>query len=89
MYPDYMNLRHLNIITWEDESGKVREFYLTKKIAARKRFIIGVLLELPYSMLESLDIEYRHRQEKYCQMVLKYWLDNSSSGLSCHMARTD
>ena len=74
MYLGYIKLRHLNIIKWEDESGKVQRFNLKEKISHKWR-TIGILLGLTYSKLQSLDHEYRDPFES-CQAVLDLWLDN-------------
>jgi hypothetical protein len=82
LYSGYIKSRHLNIIKWEDESGKLQPFYLTEKIACKWR-TIGELIGLTYSKLQSLDNKYRrqHRkQEKCCQAVLELWLDNPPPG---------
>ena len=74
MYLGYIKLRHLNIIKWEDESGKIQQFCLTRIIAHKWR-TIGELLDLTYSKLQSLDHEYRDPFVS-CQAVLDLWLDN-------------
>jgi hypothetical protein len=74
-----MKLSHVNVIKWEDESGRVQQFNLTKKIAHRWR-TIGKLLGLTNSELQSIDDKHRRwfksRPEECCQAVLKLWLDN-------------
>ena len=80
MYLGYIKLRHVSVIKWEDESGKVQQFYLTEKIALKWR-TIGELVGLTYSKLHSLDDKYQHefetrQQEECCQAVLYLWLNN-------------
>jgi hypothetical protein len=74
-----MKLRHLNIIKWEDESGRIQQFNLTKKIAHKWR-TIGKLLGLTYSELQRIDDKHRRwfksRPEECCRAVLELWLDN-------------
>ena len=74
MYLGYIKSRHLNIIKWEDESGKVQQFYLMEEIAHEWR-TIGELVGLTYSKLQNLDHEYRDRFES-CRAVLDLWLDD-------------
>ena len=82
MYLGYIKSRHLNIIKWEDENGKIQQFYLTEEIA-HKWHTIGELVGLTYSKLQSLDDEYRYRfesgvpwPEECCRAVLDLWLSN-------------
>ena len=81
MYPGYIKLRDLNVIMWnfKDESGKVQQLTLIKKIAHKWR-TIGMLLGLTYFKLRCLDDKYSHgfisRQKECCREVLKLWLDN-------------
>ena len=84
MYLGYIKLRHLSVIKWKDENGKVQQFYLTEKIAHKWR-TIGELVGLTYSKLQSLDDMYQHQfeirqQEECCQAVLYLWLKNPPLG---------
>ena len=74
MYLGYIKLRHLNIIKWEDESGKVQQFNLMEEIA-HEWHTIGELVGLTHSKLQSLDHEYQDQFES-CQAVLDLWLDD-------------
>ena len=70
-----ITVKHLTLIKWKDDGGVVKLFYLRENIAYKWR-IIGELLGLTYSKLQSLAAKHRDQPEECCRAVLGLWLQS-------------
>ena len=63
------------LIKWKDDQGTTHRFYLLDKISMKWRSL-GMLLDLSYSTLETLEKEYRNDPTECCRALLSQWLES-------------
>ena len=68
-------LKNLQLIRWQDENGELKKFRL-KTLICNEWKVIGDLVEVPNSILESWGTKYREDSLQCIKRVLSHWLDH-------------
>ena len=70
-----VQLKHLKLIKWIDESGEIQRFNLMEKLSLHWRDI-GELIGLSFQQLECLASEHHGKHTECCRAVLGSWLEH-------------
>ena len=68
-------LKNLQLIRWQDENGELKKFRLRRSIC-NKWQIVGDLISVDVSILESWGTKYRGDSLQCIKRVLSHWLDH-------------
>ena len=72
-------MKDLTLIKWKDSQGEQHKLRIVQSICPKWR-IIGNLLEISDSVLESILSHYHGDLEECCYAVMRRWKDNQATG---------
>ena len=79
IFTDAVSMKDLTLIKWKDSQGKLHRLRIIQSICDKWR-IVGNLLEISDSVLESILSQYRGDLVECCYAVMRQWLDNKARG---------